>query len=290
MALELILQVVAPVFLIISLGFIIGRYKKINIRVLLDFTIYIAAPCLIFYSIAESSFVFNEFFVIFFAVASVLLFGALLAYLWFKLAGLDHRGLYLPLMFPNTGNMGFPIILFAFGMEGLAKGVIYSTFTSLFLFSLGVYIVARKANLKEVFRLPLIYAVVLGILFSVLNLKLPLAVMNPVKMLGDTAIPLQLIILGFSLSSVKIKSIKLSVLGAIFKFISAFLIALAFVSIFGISGLTRKVILLQSIMPSALFCIILSEKYNRDSSLVASTVFISTLLSIITIPLVLFFL
>jgi len=119
---------------------------------LLNFSVYIAVPALIFYSIAESKFIIDEFFTIFFGVSAVILGCAAIACLWFKLAKIKKKGLYLPLMFPNTGNMGFPILLFAFGIEGLAKGVIYSTFTSLFMFSLGVYLVGNKHGHKEGFK------------------------------------------------------------------------------------------------------------------------------------------
>jgi len=160
----------------------------------------------------------------------------------------------------------------------------------LIIFSLGVYIAAKKTHFQEIFKLPLIYAVVLGIIFAVYKIPVPEAIFKPIHLLGQAAIPLQLIILGIRLSSVKIHHYKTAITAALSRFALGFLISILYVIILGITGITRNIIILQSTMPAALFSIILSEKYKRDQHIVASTVFISTVLAIITIPLILKFL
>ncbi len=285
-----ILNTVIPVFLIIAIGFIIGKKIKINTQPFVDIIVYIAGPFLIFTSLAKSNIELNDFFVIAIVTVAFTLILWLLAYLIFKIIKSKNYGLYLPMAHGNTGYLGWPVALFAFGIAGLSRAVIFDAVASVFLFSLGIYVVHRKNELKEIFKIPLIYALVLGFLFNFFKIPVPKMAFSALEMIGMITIPLALLVLGYKLTEIKLKSAKIAFLASLFKVGIGFLIAFLIVSLFSITGVTRNIILLEASMPSAVMTMILCQKYKRDAALVASTVLISTLISIATIPLVLWFL
>jgi len=286
----MILNTVIPVFLIILIGYLIGKYKKINIQSMIDLIVYLAGPCLIFSSISRSDINLTDFFTIALAASGIILTMAFLAFIIFKITKSKKVGLYLPMTIGNTGFLGYPVALFAFGMAGLSRVVVYYTIDSLFLFSIGIYVVHHKNELKEMFKTPLIYSVVIGLLFNLLKISIPEVIFKPIEMIGMITIPLALLTLGYKLAGIKISSAKTAFLASLFKIIGGFLVAIFIVKLFSITGLTKNIIILQAAMPSAVMTMILTAKYRRDASLVASVVLISTLLSIITIPLILWFL
>jgi len=187
----------------------------------------------------------------------------------------------------NTGYLGWPIALFAFGIAGLSRAVIFDAVASVFLFSLGIYVVHRRNELKEIFKIPLIYALILGFLFNFFKIPVPKMAFSALEMIGMITIPAALLVLGYKLTEIKLKSAKIAFLASLFKIGIGFLVAFLIVALFSITGITRDIILLEASMPSAVFTMILCQKYKRDAALVASTVLISTIISIFTIPLIL---
>src|SRR3989338_6665831 len=285
-----ILNTVIPVFLIIAIGFVIGKKRKIDVQPIVDLIIYIAGPSLIFVSLAKSNIELNDFLtmVIVTVVFTSILW--LLAYIIFKITKSKNYGLYLPMAHGNTGYLGWPIALFAFCIAGLSRSVIFDAVVSVFLFSLGIYVVHRRNELKEIFKIPLIYALILGFLFNFFKIPVPKMAFSALEMIGMITIPAALLVLGYKLTEIKLKSAKIAFLASLFKIGIGFLVAFLIVALFSITGITRNIILLEASMPSAVFTMILCQKYKRDAALVASTVLISTLISIATIPLILWFL
>ena len=282
-----ILNTVIPVFLIIAIGFVIGKKRKIDVQPIVDLIVYIAGPSLIFVSLAKSNIELNDFLtmVIVTVVFTSILW--LLAYIIFKITKSKNYGLYLPMAHGNTGYLGWPIALFAFGIAGLSRAVIFDAVASVFLFSLGIYVVHRRNELKEIFKIPLIYALILGFLFNFFKIPVPKMAFSALEMIGMITIPAALLVLGYKLTEIKLKSAKIAFLASLFKIGIGFLVAFLIVALFSITGITRDIILLEASMPSAVFTMILCQKYKRDAALVASTVLISTIISIFTIPLIL---
>ena len=285
-----VLSTVIPVFLIILAGYLIGKYKKINTKPFIDLIVYISGPALLFSSIANSDIDLTDFLTISLSAIAIISISFLLVFIILKITSSKKVGLYLPMSIGNTGYLGYPVALFAFGIAGLSRAVVFDMMASLFLYSLGIYIIHHKNEIKEIFKVPLIYAVVIGLIFNILKIKTPEIIFKPIEMIGLITIPLALLILGYQLTQIKISSAKTAVLASLFKIIGGFIIALIIIKIFSITGLVKNIIILQAAMPSAVMSMILCHKYKRDANLVSSVIFISTLLSIITIPLILWFL
>lgn len=285
MALELILNTVIPVFIIIGIGSLIGLFRKIETDGFVNLLVYIAAPCLLFSTVSKSSMSLGSFFHIMLVAACIIIITGFLAFLFLRKS--PRKGLYLAMVFGNTAYLGYPVSLFAFGAEGLALAVVFDAVVSLFLFSVGIYIVHRKNEIKESFRVPLIYAVILGLIVNFLGFNIPELIFKPIEMAGMITIPLALLVLGYRLTEIKISNAKTVVLASLFKIVGGLLVALLVVKLFSIEGLPKSIILLQASMPSAVMTMVLCQKYKQDSALVASVVLVTTLLSVVTIPLIL---
>jgi hypothetical protein len=211
----------------------------------------------------------------------------LLVFLILKLTHSGKNGLYLPLVFGNTSYLGYPVALLAFGTDGLSRAVVYDMLNSLVIFSLGIYIVHHKHELQEAFRVPLLYAVVLGLGVNLLNIPIPQVLFTPIEMIGMITIPSALLVLGYKLRNIQISAMTIALLASAYRILGGLLVAFLIIKLFSIDGLVRDIILLQAAMPSAVMSMILAAKYNRDASLVASVVFITTALSMISIPFIL---
>ncbi len=284
---QALVQTVIPVFAIILVGYIIGKLKKFDIQTLVDLIVYISGPCLIFASIATSDINLTDFTTIAVAALTIILLMTLLAFLFFKLTKSGKKGLYLPMVFGNTCYLGYPVALFAFGMDGLSRAVVYDMMNSLVIFSLGIYLVHHKNELQEVFKVPLLYAVLIGLVVNLLKIPITPVLFQPIEMVGMITIPLALIVLGYKLTEIKITAAKIALVASAFRILGGVLVAFLIIKLFSIDGLVKDIILLQAAMPSAVMAMILAAKYERDASLVASVVFITTVLSIISIPLIL---
>lgn len=285
-----ILQTIIPVFLIILVGYIIGKRIKLNIQLLVDLIVYITAPCLIFASISRSDINLTDFFTMAFAAIGIMLILGILIFIILKLTKSKKVGLYLPMMVGNTGYLGYPVALLSFGVAGLSKAVVFDMMNSLFLFSLGIYIIHHKNEIKEMFRIPLLYAVVFGLLYNLLKIPVPELIFKPIEMIGLITIPLALMVLGYKLTEIKVSSAKIAIFASLFRIIGGFLVALLIVKLFSLTGLLKNIIIIQAAMPSAVMSMILTTKYKRDAALVSSIVLITTVMAIFTIPLILLFL
>ncbi len=287
---DLILKTVFPVFLIISIGYILKKKKKIDTAPFVDLLVYITGPALIISSISRSTLNLPDFLSIFAAAVSVILIQAAVVFMIFTLRKSKKSGLYLPAIIGNTGYIGYPVALFAYGTLGLSSAIVYDMANSLFLFSVGIYLVHHKRDFKEMFRIPLLYAVVLGLCINILDLRIPEAIFTPLDMVGSITIPLALMVLGYRLASIKVSHVSKAVSVSLFRMIGGFIAGLLIVFLFSLEGVIRNIVILQASMPSAVMTMILTHKYKKDSELVASIVLITTLLSVVTIPLILLFL
>ncbi len=286
---QVLVQTVIPIFTVILVGYAIGRRHNVDVQPYLGLIVYLAGPCLIFSSVSRSTISLTDFTLLAGAALAIIFCMSALAFLILKLTRSSKKGLYLPLVFGNTSYLGYPVALFAFGMDGLARAVIYDMMNSLVIFSLGIYAIQHRNELREVVRIPLLYAVVIGLAVNLLHLPVPELVFKPIELIGMITIPLALLVLGYKLTEIKLSAVSTALLASLFKLGGGLLVALAIVHLLALDGLARNVILLQAAMPSAVMGMILAAKYDRDASLVASVVFMTTVLSIISIPLILAF-
>jgi hypothetical protein len=285
------LGVVLPVFSIIGIGYLFASFKKISLDPLIDILLYLTIPALVISALLQKPLDPTDLFTVALSAGAVVLGVGVISYFYLGAIGRrDLRGFYLPTMFMNSGNMAFPLALLAFGADGLTVAVLYYIFIGIMVYSLGVYIAKGKGGLKEIFRLPLIYAAAISITLNLAHVEVPTPILSIFDMLGAATIPLMQISLGYRLHSVKFTLPGVSVASSVIRIAGGLAIAYGVTALLGIDGVPRKVILLSSAMPSAVINFIICERYNLQSDLVASIIATSTLISIITTPIIIIFL
>ncbi len=281
------LSPVIPVFTLIGIGFLFARCKKITLDSLTEIIVYLAAPCLAFSSLSAKPLFAADIVVILAGAAGILGGVGFLIWVYMISVRFHSRGFALPILFMNAGNMGLPLALFAFGEPGLQRATIFYVTMTTIHHSLGIYILSGDRGWREIFRLPLIYATLLGLFVNLTKIQVPEPVFEPIRLLGFSTIPLMLVSLGYRLNSIKSVIWGHSLVGALIRIVGGFACAYVTVTLLGIHGVNRQVILLYGSLPSAVVNFVLTEKYGQDPELVASNVVITTLLSLGTVPIVL---
>jgi hypothetical protein len=197
---------------------------------------------------------------------------------------------YLPaLTFPNTGNMGLPLALFAFGKEGLALAVVYFSCTVTLQFTLGISLSAGSLSLSRLVRTPAIYAVAISAVLLLLGLRLPAWIENTIGVLGDITIPMMLLTLGVSLAQLKVNGLGRNLVLSLARLSGGFVIALIVSRMYSLPSTAAGVLIIQSSMPVAVFNFLFAQYYGRAHGDVAAMVVISTALSFLTLPALAYF-
>lgn len=295
-------KIILPIFLIIASGVLFAKTKGPDFKSISDLTLYFFTPCLIFSGLIKGHEQLSSFLprAIVFMLLMTLFFWGISA-VFGRLLGLDARktsAFSLSTIMMNTGNYGLPLVLFAFGKEGLAYGVIVLVLFTFPLGTLAIYIASRgqasiRESLLEIFKIPLFHAVVLASLWRYFQLPMPSVLLKSIDLVGQAAIPGLLMLLGMQLSRTRIRggALLLPVLSSSsLRLILSPLVAIALCSLLGIQGLPRNVLILQTSTPSAIIPLLYAINYDTHPEMVAASIFVSTLLSGVTLTLVLIYL
>lgn len=282
-----VLNVVLPAFIVILIGFLFGKFSKIDLCGVVDILFYVGIPVLAFNSTLSSEIVLADAGKVWASALLVMLGCGAVGWFVFKMLRQKHSGAYLPIILMNTVNIPFAIISLQFGSEGMLVAVLFFIANTVVMNSLGIVIVSGKSwkdGIREMFKVPAIYAVILGLSFNLFDVKVPDFVLRPLNLIGTMVVPLVLLILGTKLSSVKITSLPTALIASLIRLGVGLLLGIAAVEIFNLTGVLRAVVIFDSAMPAAVNSSILAIKYDNEADLVSSIVFITTVASLIMIP------
>lgn len=281
--------VMAPVLAGAGLGFIWARLgQPYPVEFVTRLVFNIGVPTLILASFSGAELDAGSVGLTMFATALVLLAMAGLALAFARAFGRDWRVLLGPVMYPNTNNMGLPVVLYAFGGTGFAFGITVMATVSLFQFTLGAMLANRNGNpLKTLLRTPIVYAVLISMALLLTDTSLPLWLDNSLDLISGFSVPLMLITLGVSLASLKIRNLTAGLAFSLVRVPVAALVAWGIGTLLGLPPLALSVLVLQMSMPVAMFNYLLAQQAGRESGYVAGLVFCSTLLSLLYLPLLL---
>ena len=284
-------EVLFPVFLVIGIGYWYGKKDpKFDTKFITTFAGNIGLPCIIFYSLTTSNVdfsVFLRFLYYFFLYVGIF---AILGILILKILNKDIYRLLPPLILPNTGNMGMPICLFAYGKMGLAIAAAVTSVIVVFHFSLNILLASRKFSFKPLINCVSIYALIISLFFVYFKIQPPNFIVNATFLISYSSIFLVLMSLGIALSNLKIFSFKESLIFSLTRIIIGPLIGFGFIKLFNLSGIEAGVMFIQTSMPAAVLTYLIGKMYSPKniSDNIASTVVLSSFLSFITIPVVVF--
>ena len=197
---------------------------------------------------------------------------------------------YLPaLTFGNSGNMGLPVCLFAFGETGLALAIAFFTVGSISNFTFGVWISSGSISAASLLRTPLIYAVAISVIFMVAEIDVPPWLGNTTRLIGGMTIPLMLVTLGVTLAELRVTAFWRAFALSMLRLAMGFSVGYGLAGALGFTGVARSVLIVESAMPVAVFNFLFAQRYDRSPSEVAGMVLISTVAALALLPLVLAF-
>ncbi|NLE73419.1 MAG: AEC family transporter [Actinobacteria bacterium] len=289
-----IIEIVLPTFATMGVGYVFGRLSNVDLRSVIDVAMYITLPALAFTSMLDKPIILGEAAKLWAAAVFVALGSYALAWVFFRITRQQHSGLYLAIIFMNSVNIPFPIIYLAFGAEGLAVATLFYIPNALLIYTWGVHIAYRAENwkdsVKEVLRVPLIYGAVGGLIFNLAHVQPPALIMGTLEFIGQAAIPLVLIVAGVDIAGIRPTAWPTAITAGAIRMGGGFLLGVAAAVLFRFTGVARAVVIFDAAMPTAVFASILCAKYRNESELVSSVVLITTVASVVTVPLLLYFL
>jgi predicted permease len=285
-----VLEIVAPVFLLATVGFI---WVKMGFDYRVEFVTRLAmtlsVPCLIFVALMKTKVDATALASI--SVAAAVTYG-IVTIAFFTLAmtaRLDRQTYLSPLIFGNTGNLGLPLALFAFGEEGLGFAVVIFAVMAIYSFTFGIWLVTGGGNPARILKEPMVGATLLGALFLWQGWQTPKFLTNTLELTGQMAIPLMLVTLGVAVARLKPTRLGRAVWLSLAKVAICVAVAWGVGRWFALPPVPFAVLVLQVSTPVAVTSYLIAEKYAADSEAVAGLVVVSTLLSVITLPLTLAF-
>ena len=285
-----VLEIVSPVFLLAIVGFVwvkLGFEYRVQFVTRLAMTL--SVPCLIFVSLMQTEIDPNALATL--SLATFAAYGAVILGSWLMVRAfrLETRTYLAPLIFGNTGNLGLPLALFAFGTEGLGYAVVVFAVMAILSFTYGVWLVSGGGSVLKVLKEPLVGATLLGALFLWQGWETPEFLTRTLDLIGQIAIPVMLITLGVAVARLVPRSIGRAVVLSLLKAALCAGAAAAIGIWFGLEPIALGVLVVQLATPVAVTSYLIAEKYGADSDDVASLVVASTGLSVIILPLILAF-
>ena len=285
-------EVLFPVFFIVGIGFFLGKKNpNIDTSFITTYSGNFGTPALVIFALTAGSVsfeVFANFFI--YAIILLTLFG-IVGLIFLVLMKKDYLRELPTFFLPNTGNMGIPICLFAYGELGMGMAASISSLVVLLHFTLNIFLAKRAFDFNTIIKSPAFYAIIVTVLFLYFEQPIPQFVMNTVMLLAYGMIVMILMSLGIALTQMKVFSFKDSIITSIGRVIIGPIIGLIVIKIFNLSGVGAGVVLIQSSMPSAILCYLIASMYSPKEIVdnISSTIVVSTLMSLITIPITLFF-
>lgn len=292
---SILVNIIFPIVIIVFLSYLLGRAFSIDARALSKLILFLFQPALIFTSSYRSRLDAEFLAITVFAVVITLLMGVI-TFLVIKVLHYERltaSAFALSVLFVNAGNYGLPLILFAFGQEALTLGVIYFTSSVILIQTLAVFIAARgtanaTAAVLNIFKMPLVYAVVLGLAFNLLRVTVPDPIMKAADLTSDAAVPLMLVVLGLELGRATLERDPWHIsLAAFIKLAVTPVVAMALGALMKLDGTTFAVCVIESSMPTAVMASVLAVEFDSRPEFVTGAVLVSTLGSVVSLTILL---
>lgn len=294
--LTVLINIVLPVFVLIGAGFILARSMTLNAQTLSRLSLYVLGPSLVFSKLSQTTLPSTDLVqIVLFTVVGTLAV-LLLSWAVARLLRLDRSresAFMLVCSFVNHGNYGLPLVLFAFGQEGLERGLIYFVTGAFLTNTLAVFIASRgkvraRTSLLNIFRIPMIYAIAVAFAVNATSFVVPEIILKPVEMAGNAAIPVMLLLLGVQLAGTSLgQQIRLISVAVAVRLVGGAVVGLTVASLMGLTGITGQACVVEHSTPTAVMASILATEFGTEAEFVTGVIFASTLASIATMTLLL---
>ena len=286
-----LIEVLFPVFLVIGIGYWYGKKDpKFDTKFITTFAGNFGLPAIIFYSLTTTNISIELFLRFSYYITLYVMVFSIIGLAILKILNKDIYRLLPPLILPNTGNMGMPLCLFAYGKLGLAIATAATAMILVFHFSLNILLASKKFSIKPLLKCTPVYALLVSLVFVYYKIPAPKFLENATFLIGYSTIFLVLMSLGVALSKLKVFAFKETLIYSIIRVVLGPIVGIAFVKFFNLTGVEAGVMFIQASMPSAVLSFLISEIYSpkKISNSIASTVALSTFMSFFTLIVVVF--
>ncbi|WP_458526855.1 AEC family transporter [Onishia taeanensis] len=281
--------VMAPVLIGAGLGFTWVRLgHDFPVPFVTKLVFNIGTPALILASLSGAEVDAQSFTLTMLGTLLVLAVMALATFAVAPLLGKSWQVLLSPMMYPNTGNMGLPVVLYAFGESAFAFAVAVMVTVSLMQFTFGIAMSSRSGRpLRTLARTPALYAIAIALTLLLTDSDLPLWLDNTLELISGFTVPLMLITLGVSLANIRVSNLAAGLGFSVIRIPLAALLAFGIGHLLALPSLAQSILVVQMSMPVAVFNYLFAQRAGREPAYVASLVFCSTLLAFLYLPLLL---
>ena len=284
-ALAKVFEVTAPVVLIAMAGFVWARRGlDFPVDFITRLVMIVCMPALVFVALTQSALGPGALSQI--ALAAAAAYGALWCVIWalVRVTGLERRTYLAPLVFGNTGNLGLPLALFAFGTEGLGLAVVVFAVMVLWNFTLGIWAVADDSDLGRPLREPILWASIGGMAALMLGWQPPVWAANTLELIGQPAIPLMLFTLGVAMARLGTRQLGRAAGLSVVRLAICLAVGVGAATLFALEPVAFAVLVLQIATPVAVTSYLLAQRFGADADAVAGLVIASTVLAVATMP------
>lgn len=285
-------EVVSPIFIVVGVAVIAAHFLKPDVQTVSRLSIYVFTPFLLLDGISTSDLNADELWQITLVAVASSLAMAVIGWGIARLLCLERRAqsaFLLSVVLINCGNYGLPLMDFAYGEPGFQRGMVFFVMSVLVANTLGVFLASRgtasiRDSLVNILKVPMLYGLLLGLLLNFTGTALPLTLQRVVTLLGAAAVPSMLFVLGIQLTQTSVRGRIGPILAAAgTRLLIAPLVALGFVLLFGLTGLTGRVSILQASMPTAVMAGVFATEFDSDAEFTTAAILVSTLLSMVTL-------
>ncbi len=295
----LFINIILPVFMIVFVGYVMGRKLALDSTTLTNLSLYVLTPSLVLSALLKSPIpidIGSRLALYMLLYTALMLIAGWLTATLFKIYGDSRQALYLSSAMMNVGNFGLPLALFAYGSAGLDTSILIFVLFTIPLGTVGIILAqGRGASLKSAIynagKIPIFHAVLLALFCQGIDLEVPVFLLNALDLVGQAAVPVMLILLGMQLSHAKVIPAKsFLTLTTILRLVIGPAVGWGLTLVLDITGVERNVVILQTSTPAAVLPLLYALRFNARPDLVASSIFVTTLCSAGTLTLLLYLL
>jgi predicted permease len=284
---ERILLIVLPLFAVVAVGFVYARRHRPDMGAATALNMDVFVPALVFSALASRDADLAAYGPLALAGLLLVLGSGLLAWPIARAARVAVRTFAPPMMFVNSGNMGIPLLVLAFGEQAMPAAVVLFLVENFLHFSLGTRMLDRRSDLLGVLRTPVMLACLAGFAVNLSGRELPDVVALPVDMLGQVAIPLMLFTLGVRLTDVDLSDWRVGLLGTLTRPLVGVVLAWLIATALALPPDQAKILVLFGALPPAVLNYVFAERYDQEPKRVASIVLLGNAAALVSLPAVL---
>ena len=284
-----IASIIAPIVLIVLGGYLYAKRYDTDMRIANRLTIDVFTPALLFSVLINQDLELGGYTNLALGAVLVILISGLVAWGVAKFNHMSGKTFVPPMMYANSGNVGLPLALLAFGEAAMPAAIILFIVENTMHFTLGIKTLDRTASLLSVLCIPMVWTSALGLGFNMLDFSLPSVLLTPLSMIGDIAIPLMLFSLGVRLVDINFEHWKIGLTGAIVRPLSGVVALLFVLPWLDLTPLNSALLIIFAVLPPAVLNFMVAEKYQQEVQKVAAIVLIGNVFALISLSIALYY-